>query len=120
MRSIVVSSLLVTAAAIAAHAQDLQGLAKMLDANASASAYARMCDEEPLADQLKADTMMLLAVSGLPPHNVQLGSAKFNEVMRREYAATKSPKDVDCPVRIREARERLTETLGILQATRRQ
>ncbi len=94
-------------------------LAKFLEDNAVASAYAMMCDEEPVADQLKANTMVLLAVNGLPPHNVQLGSAKYNDVMRREVAATKNPKALDCPAHVALAKSRLTQTLEILQATHR-
>jgi hypothetical protein len=94
-------------------------LAKFLEDNAVASAYAMMCDEEPVADQLKANTMVLLAVNGLPPHNVQLGSAKYNEVMRREVAATKNPKALDCRAQVASAKSRLAQTLAILQATHR-
>lgn len=94
-------------------------LNKMLEDNAAASAYARMCDEEPMAEELKANTMMLLAVSGIEPKNIQLGSAKFSQVMRREFDATKGPASVNCPAKVAEAKARLAETLQIIQATHR-
>jgi hypothetical protein len=94
-------------------------LAKFLEDNAVASAYATMCDDEPVSDQLKANTMVLLAVNGLPPHNVQLGSAKYNDVMRREVAATKNPKALDCPAQVALAKSRLAQTQAILRATHR-
>ncbi len=93
-------------------------LNKMLEDNAASAAYARVCGEEPVSDQLKSNTMMLLTVTGLPAYNVQLGSAKFNDVMRRELAGVRSLKDVDCPGKVREARERLTATQGIIQGSR--
>ena len=92
-------------------------LAKFLEDNAVASAYAPMCDEEPVSDQLKANTMVLLAVNGLPPHNVQLGSAKYNDVMRRAVAATKNPKALDCAAQLAQAKSRLAQTQAILRAT---
>jgi hypothetical protein len=94
-------------------------LAKFLEDNAVASAYATMCDEEPVSDQLKANTMVLLTVNGLPPHNVQLGSAKYNDVMRREVAATKNPKALDCAAQVAQAKSRLAQTQAILRATHR-
>lgn len=94
-------------------------LNRILDANASAAAFARICDEEPMSEQLKSSTMMLLAVNGLEPQTVQLGSAKFNDVMRRELANLRTTKSVDCPARVREARERLSLTHWIIQAGRR-
>lgn len=95
-------------------------LNKMLEDNAAASAYARMCDEEPMAEEIKANTMMLLAVSGIAPKNVQLGSAKFSQIMRREFDATKGAASVNCPAKVAEAKARLAETLHIIQATHRQ
>ena len=94
-------------------------LAKFLEDNAVASAYATMCDDEPVSDQLKANTMVLLAVNGLPPHNVQLGSAKYNDVMRRQVAATKNPKALDCAAQVAQAKSRLAQTQAILRATHR-
>jgi hypothetical protein len=94
-------------------------LNKILEANASSAAFARICDEEPMSEQLKSATMMLLAVNGLEAQNIQLGSGKFNDVMRREVANFRSAKDLDCVARVKEARERLTYTQGIIQASRR-
>jgi hypothetical protein len=109
----------ITLLAAGAHADAGPELARLLEANAVASAYARMCDEEPMAEQLKVNTMILLAVNGLPAHNVQLGSAKFNEIMKREFAATKTAAEVHCTTRIAQARERLEQTQKILQSTRK-
>lgn len=106
--------------AVSAQADVNQALNRILEENATSAAYARMCDEEPMSEQLKSNTMMLLAVNGLPPHNVQLGSARFNDIMRREFSAVKSAKQVDCPARVREARERLAFTQGAIQAGRRE
>ena len=103
----------------AAHAEADAELARMLERNATSSAYAHMCDEEPIAEQLKANTMMLLAVNGLPVHNVQLGSAKYSQIIRREFNATKRLSDVDCPARVAQAKEHLSETLNIIRSMRR-
>jgi len=65
-----------------------------------------MCEEETVSDQLKANTMVLLVVNGLPPHNVQLGSVKYNEIMRREVAATTNFKSLDCSAKIADAKAR--------------
>ncbi len=92
---------------------------RILEANASSAAFARMCDEEPLSEQLKSTTMMLLAVNGIEAQNIQLGSAKFNDVMRREVASVKSARNMDCPGRMKEARERLAATRGIIENARR-
>ena len=78
-----------------------------------------MCDDEPVSEQLKSSTMMLLVVAGYPAHTVQMGSAKFNDVMRREIASVRSVKDVDCETRVREARERLSATQDIIRRSRR-
>ena len=113
---------LLTVLVATAHAADAETnheLNKYLEDNAVASAYALMCEEETVSDQLKANTMVLLAVNGLPPHNVQLGSAKYNEIMRREVDATKNFKTLDCSTKIANAKSRLAETLQILQATHR-
>lgn len=91
----------------------------MLEANAVAAAYARMCNEEPMAEQIKVDTMLVLAGSGLPAHNVQLGSAKFNYLMRQEFDKTKRASDVNCPERVADARARLAETHAIIEAARK-
>jgi len=55
----------------------------------------------------------------LPPHNVQLGSVKYNEIMRREVAATTNFKALDCSTKIADAKARLAQTQQILQATHR-
>jgi hypothetical protein len=94
-------------------------LNRILEDNASSAAYARVCDEEPMSEQLKANTMMLLAATGMEPHNVQLGSAKFNDVMRREIVSLRGSKKVDCSARVQEARDRLAVTQGIIRDSRR-
>jgi hypothetical protein len=106
-------------AAPAAYADQNEELNQFLEDNAVAAAYARMCDEEPVAEELKANTMMLLAVQGVAPHNVQLGSAKWGEIVRRQFAATNNAKSIDCPARVSEAKARLSETQKIIQATRK-
>jgi len=103
----------------AARADTNGDLNKILEDNAVSAAYARMCDEEPMAEELKANTMMLLAVNGIQPHNVQLGSAKWREIMRREFAGTRNAGSVNCPSRISEAKARLDETQKIIAAGRR-
>ena len=94
-------------------------LNRILEENASSAAYARICDEEPMSEQLKANTMMLLAVTGMEAHNVQLGSGKFNDVMRGEIANLRKAKSVDCPAKVQEARERLAATQSIIRGSRR-
>lgn len=94
-------------------------LNKILEANASSAAYARICDEEPISEQLKSSTMMLLAVNGVEAQNVQLGSAKFNDVMRGEIANLRGAKQVDCPAKVKQARERLAATQDIIRGSRR-
>jgi len=90
-----------------------------LEANASSAAFARICDDEPTSEQLKSSTMMLLTIAGYPAQTVQMGSAKFNDVMRRELAGLNSLKDVDCEGQVRQARERLTATQDIIRNSRR-
>ena len=58
---------LLGATAHAADAETNHELNKYLEDNAVASAYALMCEEETVSDQLKANTMVLLVVNGLPP-----------------------------------------------------
>jgi hypothetical protein len=94
-------------------------LNRILEDNARSAAYARVCDEEPVSEQLKANTMMLLAVTGMEAHNVQLGSGKFNDVVRAELGRLRSAKNVDCPAKVQEARERLAATQSIIHGTRR-
>jgi hypothetical protein len=100
-----------------ARADLIAELNRILEENAAASAYARVCTEEPIADQLKSSTMMLLAVNGLDLKVVQLGSAKFNDVVRQELARAKGR--TDCTARMKDARERLSFTQGVLQSSRR-
>jgi len=95
-------------------------LNKILEQNGAAAAYAKICDDEPVSDQLKSTTMMLLAVNGLEPQAIQLGSAKFNDVMRREIANFRSAKNIDCAAKVKEARQRLTFTQGGIQAGHRE
>jgi hypothetical protein len=94
----------------------LAELNRILEENAAASGYARVCGDEPLADQLKSYAMMLLAMNGLDPKVVQLGSAKFNDVVRWELARAKGR--TDCTARMKDASNRLPFTLGILQSSR--
>lgn len=94
-------------------------LNELLEQNATAAAYAKMCDEEPIAEQLKSTTMLVLTTNDVAAENIQLGSAKFNDVMRREVAQYKSGKRPDCAAKAREARERLDFTQDILRKTRR-
>jgi hypothetical protein len=102
-----------------AYSGEHEKLNKFLEDNAVSAAYARMCDEEPMAEELKANTMMLLAVHGIEPHNVQLGSAKWSEILRHQYAITKGAGSVNCPARIAQAKARLDETQRMIQATRK-
>lgn len=117
-RSIAAAILALTGAASVAADMNAE-LNRVLEDNASAAAYARICDEEPISEQLKANTMMLLAVTGMDAHNVQLGSGKFNDVMRGEIANLRKAKSVDCPGKVREARERLSTTQNIIRGSRR-
>jgi len=94
-------------------------LNRILEENASSAAYARVCGEEPMSEQLKANTMMLLAVTGMEAHNIQLGSGKFNDVMRKEIASLTRAEPVDCATKVQEARERLTATQNIIRGSRR-
>ncbi len=119
MNKLLVVLALTLNSALAAQADQNAELNKFLEDNAVSAAYARMCDEEPMAEELKANTMMLLAVSGISPHNVQLGSAKWGEILRRQFGAVKNMKSVDCAARVSEAKARLTETQQIIQATRK-
>jgi hypothetical protein len=115
--------LVITAAALAAapaYAGDVNTeLNRLLEENAASAAYARVCNEEPISEQLKANTMMLLAATGMEAHNVQLGSGKFNDVMRAEIAKLHNAKSVDCPTKVQEARERLAATQNIIRGSRR-
>ncbi|MCC7549119.1 MAG: hypothetical protein IT532_15265 [Burkholderiales bacterium] len=91
----------------------------LLEANASSAAFARICEDEPTSEQLKSTTMMLLVVAGYPAHTIQMGSAKFNDVMRREVAQLRSLSDVDCDTHVSQARERLASTQAIIRNSRR-
>jgi hypothetical protein len=101
-----------------ASADSATELNRMLEENAAASAYARACNDEPIADQLKSSTMMLLAVSGVEPKNVQLGSAKFNDVVRQELARIDGRSN--CSEGVQIARERLAFTQRAIAAGRRE
>jgi hypothetical protein len=98
----------------------LAGYALLVAPVAAAAAYAKICDDEPTSDQLKSTTMMLLAVNGLEAQAIQLGSAKFNDVMRREIAKFRSMKSIDCEAKVKEARQRLTFTQAGIQAGHRE
>jgi hypothetical protein len=91
-------------------------LNRILEANAASAAHARMCDQEPLSERLKSNTMMLLAVNGIEAGNIQLGSLKFNSIMRREIETVRK---IDCAARMQEAGDRLTLTQGIIERGRR-
>jgi hypothetical protein len=104
--------------AVRAAGEDAE-LNRILEENARSAAYARVCDEEPVSEQLKANTMMLLAVTGMEAHNVQLGSGKFNDLVRAELGRLRTAKNVDCPAKVQEARERLAATQSIIHGTRR-
>ena len=115
------ASLLVTLLWTPAGMADVNAeLNRILEANASSAAFARICAEEPMSEQLKSTTMLLLAVNGIEAQNIQLGSAKFNDIMRREVANFRSARNVDCAARVKEARERLAFTQGVIQASRRE
>jgi hypothetical protein len=92
-------------------------LNRILEENAAASAHARVCNDEPVADQLKSSTMMLLAVNGVEPKNIQLGSGKFNDVVRQELARINGPSD--CSAAMQNARDRLAFTQRAIAAGRR-
>lgn len=78
-----------------AHADNTE-LNDMLERNAASAGHARLCNEDPLAEQLKSSTMLVLALSGLPAENVQLGSIKFTDTMRREMRDRRKDKDFNC------------------------
>ncbi|MBM3393691.1 MAG: hypothetical protein FJY37_03420 [Betaproteobacteria bacterium] len=99
---------LALAASTAARA-DNADLDQMLELNALAAAHARLCNEEPVAEQLKATTMMVLALSGVPAQNVQLGSGKFADTMRQEVYAHRKAKDLQCASRVQAALARLDD-----------
>lgn len=102
---------------IAARADATDALNRILEENAIASTYARVCNDEPIADQLKSSTMLLLAVNGVESKVVQLGSAKFNDVVRQEIGRVKGK--TDCEARMKVARERLSFTQGAIANSRR-
>lgn len=118
LRSITLASALLTLT-VTARADLNSQLNELLEQNAAAAAYAKMCDEEPVAEQLKSATMLVLTTNDLAAENIQLGSAKFNDVMRREIGQFKGSKRPDCTLKTREARERLSFTQDILRKTRR-
>ncbi len=89
---------------------DNTALNTMVEENASAAAFARLCDDEPVSDQLKSSTMLLLALSGINTQNVQLGSGKFNDVMRREVRAKRAPNEINCTEKLQWAKDRLAAT----------
>ena len=89
---------------------DNAALNAMLEENASAAAFARLCDDEPVSDQLKSSTMLMLALSGIDAQNVQLGSGKFNDVMRREVRAKRKSNEINCAEKLQWAKDRLAAT----------
>ena len=116
----VATSTAIILSASAAPADVNAELNKILEENGAAAAYAKMCGDEPISDQLKSTTMMLLTVNGLDAQTIQLGSAKFNDVMRREIAKFRSTKNVDCEAKVKDARQRLAFTQGGIQAGHRE
>ncbi len=93
---------------------------EMLESNATASAYARICDEPLVADQLKTSTMLLLTLIGMDPKKIQLGSYKYTMVIKREINAYDPRKiKVNCDQRVRDAKDRVEKTNGIIAASRR-
>lgn len=82
-------------------------LNEMVEQNAASAAHARLCNEDPMTEQLKATTMLVLALSGVASENVQLGSAKFTDVMRKEMHAKRKVKDFSCREHLAVAEDRL-------------
>lgn len=82
-------------------------LNEMLERNAASAGHARLCNEDPLAEQLKSSTMLVLALSGLPSENVQLGGLKFTDTMRREMRERRKDKDFSCRKHISIGEERV-------------
>lgn len=118
LRSITVATALFALAGVARADLNSQ-LNELLEQNAAAAAYAKMCDDEPTAEQLKSSTMLVLTTNDVAAENIQLGSAKFNDVMRREIGQFKGSKRPDCASKTREARDRLSFTQDVLRKTRR-
>lgn len=118
MSALICCGLMAAASCARADGDENHELNQFFEANAVSAAYARMCDEEPIAEQLKANTMMLLVVHGMPAHNVQLGSAKWSEIIRHQFNSTRRTQDIDCTARVAEAKGRLAQTQSIIQATR--
>lgn len=90
----------------------------MLEENASAAAFARLCGDEPKSDLLKANTMLLLAFSGLEPQSIQLGSAKFNDILRQEIRARRAPESFKCEEKLASADAKLASTREALAKAR--
>lgn len=118
LRSLTAATALLALAGVA-HADLNAQLNELLEQNAAAAAYAKMCDDEPTAEQLKSSTMLLLTTNDIAAENIQLGSAKFNDVMRREISQFKGNKRPDCASKTREAHDRLNFTQDVLRKTRR-
>jgi hypothetical protein len=61
MRRFMIVAVAAACIALPARAQDVNAeFNRILEANAAAAAYARICDEEPMSERLKSSTMMLL------------------------------------------------------------
>lgn len=86
---------------------DTNDLNDMLERNAASAGHGRLCNEDPLSEQLKSATMLVLALSGVPSENVQLGSAKFSDLMRKEMQERRKDRDFQCKAHIPVAEERL-------------
>jgi len=97
---------------------DYPALNLLVEDNATAAAFARLCDDEPISEQLKSNTMMLLALSGLEAHNIQLGSGKFNDVMRQVIRAKRPANELNCAEKLKDARKRLNVTQQALHDIR--
>lgn len=105
MRHLLLCLSLLSTGAVADNAE----LNEMLEQNAASAAHSRLCNEDPMSEQLKSSTMLVLALSGIAAENVQLGSAKFSDVMRKEMRDRRKDKEFQCARHIRVAEERLAD-----------
>lgn len=100
-----------------AHADNTE-LNDMLEHNAASAGHSRLCNEDPLSEQLKSATMLVLALSGLPAENIQLGSAKFTDLMRKEMAERRKDRGFHCKRHMAVAEERLAQAHKNVRALR--
>ncbi len=97
---------------------DNTALNGMLEENAAAAAFARLCGDEPASDLLKANTMLLLAFSGLDPKVIQLGSAKFNDILRQQLRTRRTPDSINCSQKLADASDKITSTSAAITRAR--